>query len=408
MKNVGETPRFEIPSGPGTLAYVWKWWDDTVDVVTGTNRVYKTLNIGGNPADSFLVRFACEVVDDVGQSSEALGSLVVNNPPYIPGTNPPSIAVNDEVFPFATQFNIITCDFEENGIDFVRWFDNTAHLGTGVVATPVMHPVAGTYAGNLVGYFTPYRLSLDYTVRQDGTVSAFIIDGDAGTTKVDFLVRGYTPDDPFVSTVVQPTSLIVDASNLPRQVISPTAVVELGAYSNISAVQPVFTWSFQAADGWAVPEQVSYIQPVQQANGAWAGTYSKSVSSETAGDKTVELTISIDGATSTARIPVTLVDNEIPDNLDVRISIGNTEIGTDYTVADGDKLNFFVSATDPNNEITYAVWTLTLGATTEYLVGNKVYVDTTGLTGESITGIVTVYDIHDSPATLAIPTVFVN
>ena len=408
MNNVGETPRFEIPSGPGTLAYVWKWWDSTVDAVTGTNRVFKTLNIGGDPTDSFLVRFACEIVDAVGQSSEPTGSLEVNNPPYIPGTNPPTISVNDEIFPFATQLNIVTCDFEENGIDFVYWYDNVAHLGSGNIATPVMHPVAGTYAGRFVGHYTPYLLTLDYTVEHDGTVSAFIIDADAGTTKVDFLVRGYTPDDPFVSTVVQPTSLIVDASNLPRQVISPTAVVELGAYSNVSPTMPVFTWSFQAANGWTVPETVNYIQPVQQANGAWAGTYSKSVAGETSGDKVVDLTVSVGGASSIAHIPVTLVENEIPDNLDITIRIGDDEIGTDYTVTDGDKLNFLATAIDPNDEITYAVWTLTIGVDVMYLVGNRVFVDTSGYSGETISGIVTVYDIHDSPATLSIPTVYIT
>jgi len=225
---------------------------------------------------------------------------------------------------------------------------------------------------------------------------------------VDFLVRGYTADDPFVSTVVQPSSLIVDASNLPRQIIYPGAMVELGAYSSVSGIMPVFSWSFQPINGWTRPEIVSYIEPVQQSNGAWSGTYSKDVSSESEGDKTVELSISVNGATSTAVIPITLVANQNPDGLTVTVRNGNTEIPEDNTVADGTKLNFLVTATDPNDEITYAVWTLTLGATTVRYVGSKIYVDTTGLTGQTITGVVVVYDIHDSGASLSTPTIYVT
>ena len=407
MRNVGEIPRFEVGGGPGTYAYVFSWWDHSVDAI-GTNHTRKQLNVGGDPTDSFQVRYACEVVDYLGQSVELLGALIVNNPPYIPGTNPPSITHNDEEFPFATQFHLKTCDFEEHGVPFAYWYDNTAHLGPGVQSISDMHPVGGTYDNRLVGYFRGTTYSLDYTVDYDGTVSVILVDGDAGTTQVDFLVRGYEASDPFLSPAIQPASLIVDASNLPRQVIYPGAVVELGAYSGISTVTPVFTWEFQPVNGWLEHEVVNYIEPVPQANGAWSGTYSKDVSNEEAGEKVVRLSIAIGAASSQVSIPVTLVANEIPGGLTVSIRQGNTLIPTDYTVAAGDKLNYLVTATDPNQELTYAAWVMILGSITEYFVGNKIFIDTTGLSGKTITGQVTVYDIHDFSATTTVSTVYVT
>src|ERR1044072_6896021 len=115
MDNVGQTKTFtQAGTFSGDLRYVWRWlWDNTVDVTTeGT--VSRKLNLGGNPLDSFLLRYETVVVDDLGQSAVFPGSFVVNNPPQV--IPAPSISANDGVFPYSTRLSLTAFDFEGHAI----------------------------------------------------------------------------------------------------------------------------------------------------------------------------------------------------------------------------------------------------------------------------------------------------
>jgi hypothetical protein len=96
------------------------------------------------------------------------------------------------------------------------------------------------------------------------------------------------------------------------------------------------------------------------------------------------------------------------DLLAVTIQTAGANIPADNTVVDSTKLSYLVTAIDPNREITYAKWTMVLNAVTYYFMGSKIFIDTTGLSGQSITGVVTVYDTHDSSSSLDVPTVYVS
>src|SRR6516162_8171626 len=108
MNNVGDTKTFTISGGAsdGSITYVWKFWDNSVQVTTEPT-VEKVLNEGGTG-----LGYSCTYCDALGQSATLTGSLDVNAPPVIVGT--PTISVNDALFPFNTILTSICYDPENS------------------------------------------------------------------------------------------------------------------------------------------------------------------------------------------------------------------------------------------------------------------------------------------------------
>jgi len=265
MNNVGDIKTFTVPGGAtdGSIRYVWKWWDSTVDVTT-VPTIQKTLNQGG-----VNLPVEVEYCDALGHSATISTTITVNAPPVL--TSSPTISANDRLFPFNTTMQATAYDPEAAGALSFAWLNGAAGLGSGITTIPS----AGTYQNSL----TVSGVSANTTYTQ------VITDADGGVTRLQYGVRGQAPSGLAGSGSAISNSIVSNSNNLSEVTIGPGATVTFTDYAqDSSAGQLQFVWTLAQGDGWAADFTFTET-PAQLSNGSYKSAITRDVSAESAGKK---------------------------------------------------------------------------------------------------------------------------
>lgn len=338
MNQVGQTKRFTLEPAPtvsefGTLAYVWKWWDGTVDATT-QNTVTKKLNLGGNLA------YDIEVVNMQGQSGSYGSSIFVNSPPVI--VRSPTISRNNASFNYTTELQLKAYDPDGGAVSFL-WYETGTALGGGTTVT---------MSGTGTNTFTR-------NVTQDETLTVLAIDTDAGTQALNFELYGVAPSPPEVIQSALPRSLTSDTANLPSAVIGPDEFVDFTLFaSDVTDGSLAYEWAFYGTNGWSVDSfsagTTSLVSP-----GVFQNTVRKDISGETAGEKVAEGTVVnvASGQSTVVRSTVTLEESVAPEIA----SIGNDApiSGLEYQIPLAGQVTYVGTAVDVNGDILDYKWVFT-------------------------------------------------
>jgi len=246
------------------------------------------------------------------------------------------------------------------------------------------------------------------------------VDGDSGTSSINFELRGYDPSAPQFSVAASPDTLTSGASTLPVQVIAPGQTVKFTAFGYDPAPGSLlFTWYFYGSNGWSQPGLPSIT--TDTGTGVAQGFKSEKdfpISSEiTAGQKTaaVSVTNTSTGKTTYSSIPVRLVLNEAP----VITSVGMYDATTGLPVTTVTKLaaplrtlvKFSGTASDANDDVLLFRWDIysppAVAAYTVY--GRDGFVDVTDWTSPAThtsVGVVTATDRYGvSSSSFSLPQV---
>jgi hypothetical protein len=383
MNNVGDVKTFilngQTPSEP--ITYVWNWWDSTVNV-TASGTVSKALNIGGNPSDSYLVRYSVTDVDDIGQSSTFSDSMVVNNPPSIV-TGTARLSHNGETFSFQTSGTLVAYDLESHVIQFA-WFAGGQFVGNGSNSSQFGH-VTGTYAGTQIGERMVSSSQIDLVVTTNGSLTCFVWDDQGGTTAVEFPLFGHSPQAIPLSTNSSSGGTTVDASGTPTLRIGANEFAQFVVYTPSQTHQLTFQWAYFGSNGWA---QTEYSNGTTTAfsDGSFQNVDLKAVQNETVGQKVAECFVrdTTTGFVSTVKLGINLVANQLPVINAVNILPVAPHVG--------DVLSFSADASDPNGDLVHYTWNFTSPSVVT-LYGRKVYKATTGLgVGVRVSGQLVVTD----------------
>lgn len=381
MNNVGEIKTFilngAVPTQP--MRYVWTWWDGSVEV-TNAGTVSKQLNVGGNPADDYQVRYTCEAVNENGQSSQFAGAVVVNNPPglVLGSTN---LTKNGGDFSFRTQASLVAYDFESGTLGF-EWFTGGQSLGEGNPSAYGL--VNGTYAGTIAAVCTGVRNYINYDVIENGSLTCRVWDDSGGTTAIQFYLFGQSPAQSYSAPQVVAYQATIDSASEPIVRIGDSSYAQFMVYTQANANPTSFTWTFHGSNGWS---QTTYstgtTTPLE--NGAFQNQALKATRDETEGQKYAVCNIVdvLTGLAAETIIPVFLESNLPP------VYVSSQVLPASPTV--GDVLSFEVTATDADLDILSYKWFFPDFAKTLY--GRKVFISSTGLTpGNTFSGHVTITD----------------
>lgn len=378
MNNVGDIKTFTL-AGTSTLdmRYVWEWWDGQTDCTT-VNSINKALNVGGNPADAFQLRYSVTPVNALGQSETYYGVLPVNNPPqFVIGSA--GLSQNGKQVTFTTTASVDIYDYEGHTLDYA-WTVDDVFISHGT-ETPI-GMVAGTYAGTYCGMFWGTRVSLNYEVDKVATLGLTVTDSVGGEASIEFPLYGYNVTDAAYAPVAGPQTQSGDAASLPVVTIGEPAVFSV--YAGTPEAYTQFSWSFSGTDGWTVPSSTVGVTNTLP-DGSVQNTATKVTTNELPGHKIATVDV-IDTAHDTRahiEIPVELVLNDDP------IISGLSLVPA--APAAGDWIKFSVDYTDPNSDIASVTWVFTNPSITLY--GRTVWLDTTGLvSGNTVQGSCTVYD----------------
>lgn len=401
MNNVGDikvfTSSISTPMGRA-YTYVWRWWDGTVSVTT-TTTVSKRLNMGGNPADGFLLRYEVVVVDEYGSSTTCPGSLVVNNPPTI--VPPPSVSPNDRTFPYNTVLQVTAFDFESDAFGFF-WYEKVPGgrvpltVSNGLVSQATdTQSVTGYYSGTLVGSYTGTRCLMTYHGTSAKTLEVDVVDSNSGTSRLDFQVRGRLATNPFSSITAVSPNVQQEPDLIPKR-IGTGQTVNFSVYSDVTPNPVDFTFSYYGSNGWtATGDSVGSAN--HQPNGAWRGTDTKSIANELPGEKKVIVWLhdTVTDYRSQAQVGVELLANAAPVSLSVAVSPGTT-------VSVNTKVTFTATATDPDGDLISYKWSL---VPSMVLYGRRITVVAGATPGETIDGQVTATDRYGGSVAANLPTV---
>jgi hypothetical protein len=381
IANIGDVKTFILngntPAQP--MRYVWQWWDGSVDV-TSNGTVSKQLNVGGNPADSYQVRFSCEAVNEVGQSSQFDSALVVNNPPsLVLGST--SLSNNGGDFSFRARASLIAYDLENDALGF-QWYAGGQSLGGG---NPSFYgQVDGTYAGTLVGSFAGTNNYIDYDVTSNGSLTCYVYDLSGGTTAIQFFLFGQSPTQQYSAPQALAYQSAIDSTSSSIVRIGQDVFAEFTVYTGENSNPTNFNWTFHGSNGW-VATTYSTGTTTLLATGAFQNQVLKTTASETAGQKYAEVQIvdTVSGLSADFTIPVFLEANAGPE-------IASSEV-LPFAPGAGEVLSFEVTATDPELDILTYRWSFPDFPLTMY--GRKVFVDSTGISpGNVVHGVVTITD----------------
>lgn len=424
MNQVGDNYLFTVAAHTTGATYVWKYWDgDTAASVKSTGSAFKQLNLGGNPAEGFTVPVKCVVCDaaqgDVIYSTD--GRLAVNNPPTVYGS--PDQTVNDGAFPYQTQVTVEAYDLEDAGLTFL-WYNGTNPI-SGQDTTATSSTVEGTYYGTLTGLTRDlYNSQFDTTIYGSGTtITCKIIDGDSGTTRLNFEMRGYDPASPAFSVAATPESLTAQATSLTTQVIAPNQAIALSAYAYDEVPgNLVFTWELNGTNGWTAPDiPFIYVNNGTQQEQGYKSEWARQVGGETsAGVKRCIISVKNE---QTNKITLTYLDiNTVLNAAPALSAVGIYDATTGAPITGPitkaasptrTLVRFSGTASDANSDVVNFEWNVTapVSPTSYELYGRDAYVDVSDWPagGYSTIGIVTAYDKYAQASTPAnIPTITIN
>lgn len=397
MNNVGEIKTFILNGNQPTqpMSYVWKWWDGSVDVTT-TGTVSKQLNIGGNPADGYQVRYTCEAVNQVGESSQFAGAVVVNNPPsLVLGST--SLDNNGGDFSFQARASLIAYDLENSALGF-EWFAGGQSLGGG--NSSAYGVVSGTYAGTQVGNFSGFQNYVSHDVVENGSLTCRIWDDSGGTTAIKFYLFGQSPSQDYSAPQAVAYQSTIDSASEPSVRIGTTSYAEFSVYTKAHANPTSFLWSFYGTNGWAATT-FSTGTTSSLADGAYRNQEIKATAGESAGNKEAlcQIVDLVTGLSTEVTVPLLLVANTSPVIASSQVLPASPFVG--------DILSFEVTATDADLDILTYRWVFpSLASLVMY--GRKVYVSSATVSpGNTLTGNVTVTDRLGAAATQSVESAIV-
>lgn len=381
MNNVGDIKTFILNGNAPTqpMRYVWTWWDGSVDV-TSTGTVAKQLNTGGNPADGYQVRFTCEAVNEVGESSVHNGALEVNNPPsLVLGST--GLSNNGGDFSYRTKASLVAYDLENGTLGF-NWYAGGRPIYDN--EETIYGTVYGTYAGTITGQYTGIKSTVNYDVIENGSLTCRVYDMEGGTTAIQFYLFGQSPTQSYAAPQAVAYQATIDSASEPVVKIGQGVYAEFTVYTQANANPTNFTWSFHGSNGWATTTySAGTTTPLE--DGAYRNQALKATYGEVAGQKYAEarITDTLTGLSAEVLIPVFL-------EADVAPVIVSAQVLPAAPV-DGDILQFEVTATDADLDLVTFKWFFPdLG---EYRYGRKVFVDSTGVgVGNPVHSTVTVTD----------------
>lgn len=362
MNQVGQVKNFTVQGSPpaGTLAYVFKFpWDLSV-IVSGSGSVSKQLNLGGNPSDAFLLRFNCEICDQLGNSQVLNGSIACNNPPTI--VQAPTVSGNNQAFPYQTTITVVGYDLEQAGPLVYDWYSGTTALPSGVTTSAGLVPAS--YAGTSVGMLTAYQNVMTTTVAATEVLTCQVVDANAGTTSLGFRLDGFAPGAPQFSVAAQPSSLTATPTTLPTAVISGTPLLLTAYASDTHSGSLAFTWSFYGSNGWQA-STIPYFSAgtVAAVPGGYRGDLLYSVAGEqTAGQRTVNVGVTnlSTRVTAQSQIQVTLVVDGPPvvQGVNVYDAVTGLPLPTPFTLRNTGTVRLSGVASSPQSETLYYAWSI--------------------------------------------------
>jgi hypothetical protein len=227
------------------------------------------------------------------------------------------------------------------------------------------------------------------------------VDSENGTRLVNFDFFGETPPAPVIGVTADADVLTADASSVPDQRIGPGQQVQFTVYAS----DPVssnfsFLWSFFGSLGWenGLHNVFSNGTSAPTADGSVRNTYTKSISGESGGQKTVLVAVKNLDSNKQIEIPiyVNLIANTVAPSCTITVKDQNgVAVAPGASVAAGTRLTYTATAIDPQNDVLTYKWTFTQpGGTpgTLRLWGREATIDTTGFTvgGSLITAVLTV------------------
>lgn len=418
MNNVGDVKTFTLP-GTTTdgIRYCWLWWDGSADCTT-VNTIDKTLNRGGNPLDSFLVRYVAEPVDANGQFADYPGSLIVNNPPTVV-IGSATLSQNGQEVNFVTTASVTVYDLEGDLLSYA-WTDNGLFIGEGT-QTP-LGLIPGTYAGTYAGQFWGTQVSLNFTVEHSTTLGLAITDANGGETDISFPIYGFKRVGQTFSPVSGPVSQLGSTTNLFTVVLGQPAVFSVFALTPDYATR--FSWGFWGTNGWANPTSSNGVT-TSFPDGSIQNTVTVSTVGEQPGQKKAEVFIAdlLHTTLTQLLIPVDLVVNSPPTIDSVTLVPAAPAHGdwvqciVDYVDTSENictvRWNFNVTGQAPiftttgsgTNTVTTITGTTTASSTAT-LYGRTVWLDThSSVAGSTLSGGVTVIDRFNAQTSLPFSTV---
>lgn len=397
MNQIGQTLHLTavfngLPPGV-PVTYVWRWWDGSVTATT-TPSTTKTLNKGGNPANSQLLYFTVTAALPDAQHLTTINSVQVNWPPMIQPS--PTVSRNDEFFPYTSQVALTAWDVEQGGaLSFVYTLAGTV-IGNGSSSPSGL--ITSTYDGTTVQVYGTNN-TFNRTVNNDETIRLHVIDAQSGTRVVDFDFVGDSAPPPTIGVSAGPRLVTSDATSLPDQRIGVNEYADFVVYASHPVSNTFdFLWSFFGSHGWAT-NLFSTGTTTTLATGGVKNDYIKALAGETGGTKKVVITVrnTTTGEVIEELIDVTLVANQTAATATLKAFQGASELANETLVAAGSKIEFTVQAADPDFDLVSYFWQFSqpspvLPASLK-LWGPKVLVDTTGYpSGAAIQGTMTASD----------------
>jgi len=388
-------------------AYVWDWWDGTSEATT-TPTTSKRINVGGQPGTSLLF-YRCTPVLEDGQSVTLIGTTSANNPPTV--VPPVVVSNNDDYFPYNTQITVKAFDFDGDAFAF-SWYSGTSYLGAG--ASTAVAATTGTWTGNgttVVAVYPTTQNVFSTTVASARTVSAYLVDTQNGTTRLDFDLRGFVRPPPSAGFSALPSGVSVNASSVAEARIGVGQNIAFSVYAKDETGGTVaFLWTFVGSNGWTSGPVYTTGATLATADGGYSNTYTKDISSEVVSTGTEKFSTAVVRATTSAShvdLPFTvkLIANAVPSAINVTVTNnGNPyDITTLSPVAAGCKLEYSAEGVDANGDVLVYRWDFAPPVNVTFF-GGKVVIDTTGLsTLNLVQGSVTATDRMGATYTVSLP-----
>ena len=422
MNQVGEQVTlavYPVPSGSVIYSYVWDFWDDTSTATTAPF-VVKTINIGGRPGTDVL-DYTCRPVAVDGQSVTLSGTIKANNPPtVVPGV---SISNNDDFFFFSTRLQLQAIDMDGDAFTFA-WYNGTDYLGTGTTSSA--GSVSGTWTGNGTTIINNYPSSLNYldaVVTEDSTVTCYVIDVRAGTSHVNFLLRGEDNPNPVAVVTAGIAGVSFDSASPPTARVGPDQFVDFTVYTSPMPSHLVeFLWTFAGSNHWSMPPLTEAGTRYPLPNGGVQSTVHRDISTEVISTGTTKIaTASVQimatniyngGITrSNTDYTITLVKNSAPSGVDIARRVNGTILTGNGPVTVGDLIEFSASGTDANMDVMFYEWRFTqpFAPSPIYFWGPKVLYSTVGYgTGDSVEGQLTTQDWLGASLVTVLPSTLIE
>lgn len=344
MYQLGDEIQLEVTSTGEGLAYVWRWWDGTASVTTGT-LVAKALNRAGS------LTWDLSVIDRLGQKDEATGVVVVNAPPLFTGV---ILAPNDQTLPY---YSHVTAVVEDDDLPITCELNGSAVV---LVASP------GTAEFDVL-------VSASVELALSGTDAA----GGVASLPVEF--RGQANRGPVVSS----------PSHLGALRAGSTGTLLVAAYDP-EGTAVTFEWHLLSTGGWDSDQVLAGTTTVF--GSAYQNVASVDLSTESSGVKTVILRVyDAAGLMTEVGFGVEVVANVAP---------AIVKLVQPSSARSGDLLVFSGSATDLDHDLLTYGWVFT-GAVLGSPVTGTLPV-ATAIAGDPgvITGYLSVHDQYGGTATV--------